>query len=135
MLADFLDAHERHWSDAEFLFENDRLANADHLYGIAAECGLKQLMVVFGMPINNDLPPRSDLVHADQIWTRYEAYRTGYVYGDRFTLPSMNPFLNWRADQRYAKRSWFNLPYVTPHREGAQTVQDLLRKAHWEGIL
>jgi hypothetical protein len=40
MNADFLDAHYRHWQDAELLFGRGRLANADHLYGLAAECGL-----------------------------------------------------------------------------------------------
>ncbi len=43
MQADFLDAHERHWQDAELLLTNQRLANADHLYGMSAECGLKRL--------------------------------------------------------------------------------------------
>lgn len=49
MKTDFHDAHERHWDDAERLFEAQRWANADHLYGVAAECGLKWLMVHFGM--------------------------------------------------------------------------------------
>jgi hypothetical protein len=49
MQADFLDAHERHWQDAELLLTNQRLANADHLYGMSAECGLKRLMLAFGM--------------------------------------------------------------------------------------
>jgi len=44
MTADFLDAHERHWTDAEILFAQGRFANADHLYGLSAECGLKWLM-------------------------------------------------------------------------------------------
>ena len=30
--ADFVDAHHRHWADAELLFEHDRWANADQLY-------------------------------------------------------------------------------------------------------
>ncbi|WHF34964.1 hypothetical protein [Aeromonas salmonicida] len=47
MQADFLDAHARHWDDAESLLQAQRWANADHLYGMAAECGLKQLMRVF----------------------------------------------------------------------------------------
>ena len=46
---DFYDAHHRHWEDAERLYHNERWANADHLYGIAAECGLKRLMIAFGM--------------------------------------------------------------------------------------
>lgn len=49
MQADYLDAHERHWEDAEHLFQSGRWANADHLYGLAAECGLKKLMLAFGM--------------------------------------------------------------------------------------
>jgi mRNA interferase MazF len=35
MQADFLDAHERHISDADLLSLAQRWANADHLYGIA----------------------------------------------------------------------------------------------------
>ena len=31
MKADFLDAHNRHWKDAELLFNAKRWANADHL--------------------------------------------------------------------------------------------------------
>lgn len=52
MQVDFLDAHFRHWEDVEQLFQQHRLANADHLYGLAAECGLKRLMMVFGMLLN-----------------------------------------------------------------------------------
>ena len=52
MQADFLDAHKRHWEDAERLFQAQRWANADHLYGMAAECGLKRLMQAFGMPLD-----------------------------------------------------------------------------------
>lgn len=43
MQSDFLDAHNRHWQDAEQLFEAQRWANADQLFGMAAECGLKSL--------------------------------------------------------------------------------------------
>lgn len=49
MNADFLDANARHQHDADLLFDRQRWANADHLYGLAAECGLKRLMVTFGM--------------------------------------------------------------------------------------
>lgn len=31
----------RHYLDAAFLFGNNRVPNADHLAGFAAECGLK----------------------------------------------------------------------------------------------
>ena len=38
--ADYGDAHLRRWEDAELLFNDDRWANADQLYGFSAECGL-----------------------------------------------------------------------------------------------
>ena len=50
MRPDFFDAQQRHWVDAEHLLQAQRWANADHLYGMAAECGLKQLMLIFNMP-------------------------------------------------------------------------------------
>ena len=67
MQADFLDAHDRHWDDAGRLFAAQRWANADHLYGMAAECGLKRLMLAFGMPFDSvgDRPANQpDRVHA-----------------------------------------------------------------------
>ncbi len=40
----FGDAHRRHWQDAELLLRHERWANADQLYGLSAECGLKAVM-------------------------------------------------------------------------------------------
>lgn len=39
-LEDYADAHERHWEDAEYLWQSYRLPNADYLYGLSAECAL-----------------------------------------------------------------------------------------------
>ncbi len=52
MAIDFLDAAGRHRADAELLFEHGRWPNADQLYGLAAECGLKAVMEVLGMPVD-----------------------------------------------------------------------------------
>ncbi|MEI7673390.1 MAG: SAM-dependent methyltransferase, partial [Deltaproteobacteria bacterium] len=70
MNTDYLDAHDRHWQDAGLLFASTRIANADHLYGMAAECGLKRLMVAFGMTVENDGGPadKSDRIHANHTW-------------------------------------------------------------------
>lgn len=64
MPVDFRDAAERHWEDAEHLMNNDRLANADHLYGLSAECSLKAVMCALGMPIFSDGSP----MHPYRIW-------------------------------------------------------------------
>lgn len=44
MPVDFRDAADRHFTDAGLLSQARRLANADHLYGVAAECGYLNLV-------------------------------------------------------------------------------------------
>ncbi len=54
---DFADAHRRH-GGAELLFMSERLGNADHLYGLNAECGLKAVMERLEVPVApTGLPP------------------------------------------------------------------------------
>ncbi|WP_395734835.1 SAM-dependent methyltransferase [Prosthecobacter sp.] len=138
MQADFLDAHGRHWDDAERLHQAQRWANADHLYGMATECGLKRLMLVFGMPwdVAKDRPAQADdRVHADGIWARFESYRSGYVQGIGYGLPVTNPYLNWCVSDRYAHQSNFDQTRTQAHQSGAQAVRDLIIKAQREGLL
>lgn len=138
MQADFLDAHERHRDDAEILFSAGRYANADHLYGIAAECGLKRLMMIFGMVINpaTGIPAtREDRSHANHIWARFEGYRNGKLEGVDYGLPTPNPFENWDISDRYAHQFNFNQAGVQPHRAGAAAVWELIKKAQREGLL
>ena len=136
MNADFLDANDRHWQDAETLFVVGRFANADHLYGLSAECGLKRLMMAFGMNIDLYGKPadKNDLVHVDKIWVRYESYRSGRSAAN-YILPASNQFGDWDVSQRYAKQSEFNKAYVESHREGADFVRNLIKKAKTEGLL
>lgn len=138
MQADFLDAHERHWSDAECLFQGQRWANADHLYGLAAECGLKRLMLAFGMPFDviKDMPARKkDQKHADGIWARFESYRCGHHRGASYVLPPVNPFDGWNVSQRYAHQSNFDQARTESHQAGAKLVGDLVKKAQREGLI
>jgi hypothetical protein len=138
MQADFHDAHNRHWDDAEFLLVANRLANADHLYGLAAECGLKRLMLAFGMPFDaaKDWPADAkDRKHADGIWGRFESYRCGHHPGAAYVLPSANPFTHWDVSQRYANQNQFDDARVSQHKSGADTVRKLVKKAQREGLL
>lgn len=50
MSTDFYDAFSRHDADADLLLENERWANADHHYGLAAECALKAASAATGNP-------------------------------------------------------------------------------------
>lgn len=137
MKVDFRDAHNRHWEDAEYLFQAQRWANSDHLYGVAAECGLKTPMLKFDMPFDEqkDRPQKSeDRVHANGAWLRYESYRCGHRWGTRFSLPDRNPFWDWDISDRYAHHGQFDAERTGAHRVGAREIRNLIRQADQEGL-
>ena len=138
MNADFFDAHERHNQDADLLFNSQRWANADHLYGMAAECGLKRIMQALGMPLNpttSSPAQRDDWVHADGAWARFESYRSGHHQGAGYVLLTSSPFNDWRVSQRYAHRSNFAAARAQAHQAGANQVMGLIKKAQLEGLI
>lgn len=139
MNTDFLDAHLRHLRDADYLFSGSYLANADHLYGMAAECGLKRLMMAFGMQTDNTGSPvdrQSDRIHAEKVWARYETYRSGHIQGVQYGLPfSTNPFDDWKVEQRYAQEQCFDNARVEPHRTAAHSIRALVKNAEMAGLI
>lgn len=134
---DFLDAHRRHWDDAERLVEAQRWANADHLYGLAAECGLKRLMLAFGMPFDADKgrpQKREDRVHVNDLWFRLESYRSGSIPGAGYMLPPTNPFDDWDISDRYAHQANFSQARAQAHQAGAAAICELVKRAQLEGL-
>ncbi len=134
---DYLDAHERHWTDAELLFQQGRLPNAGHLYGLSAECALKSLLVRLGFAEAEagDLPPSTGFrKHVNQLWDKFltEAQGRGYAHLASH-LPQGNPFADWSIEQRYHHRSIFNQSRVDYHRTAASTVRNTLQFALREG--
>ncbi|HEI8722807.1 SAM-dependent methyltransferase [Serratia marcescens] len=136
MQTDFSDANERHWHDAELLLEKERFANADHLYGFSAECGLKALMRAFGMPCNEAGSPQEsrDWKHIDKLSVRYEAYRSGGEFAD-YRCDDVDAFSNWKVSDRYAKQSGFTVEYVAAHRSAAKEIRSLINTARKRGII
>ena len=131
---DFLAAYERHRRDAEILFEEERWANADHLYGLAAECGLKYLMKVMGMACDEkgDIVKTQDRKHINKISAVYDAYREGRT---ALLWEDSALFANWDISDRYAAAEHFQREYVEPHKQGAENISDLFRKARMEGLM
>lgn len=137
MQEDYLDAHHRHWDDAERLFAAARWANADHLYGLAAECGLKALMEKLSP--QGALNQKQDYVHImedkkpNNAWSRYQSYLSGRL-AIKLALPQTNPFSDWLVSQRYAHQSNFDPTRVDPHRQGANVVRQLVEQADKDGL-
>ena len=136
MESDFLDSHLRHLEDAELLHSNERWANADQLFGLTVECGLKCLMQVFGMETDDKGSPKKkdDWKHANGIYERYDAYREGYNAG-AYQLSNSTAFNDWNISDRYAHRSHFNQAKVDSHRDAAKEIETLINKAKLEGLL
>jgi len=138
MTADFHDATERHRVDADALFNNQRFANADHLFGLAAECALKAVMKGLGMQIKPDGSPstQSHRVHVNKLWNEYISFannRNGvkYVVG----MDSNNPFSNWDVNQRYEHHSRFTDSCVDEHRKATEIIMSRWIEAFLDGVL
>ena len=134
--ADFYDSHNRHLEDAELLYSNNRLCNADQLYGFAAECGLKRFLLAMGMNVDSVTGSPTDKYrkHIHQLWPLFRAFPNGRN-GSWFLshVSVANPFANWLPDDRYAHRTATTLSVVTQHRTAAQTLQQVMQKAVTEG--
>ena len=123
--ADFVDAHCRHWADAELLFERGRWANADQLYGFSAECGLKAVMKTLGMLVDAAGTPqeREHRVHVRELWPIFGTFAAGRR-GARYLrlVPDNDPFSDWSHHDRYAHGGHFDAGRVGSHREAARRV-------------
>ena len=132
---DFIDAHRRHWTDAELLFDHDRWANADQLYGFSAECGLKAVMTTLGMPVDtHGIPGPEHRVHVQELWSIFERF-AGDRGGARLlrSLPVGAPFSDWSQHDRYAHRRHYRPERVEPHREAARGIRGMVREAQQDG--
>ena len=129
--ADFADAHLRHWTDAELLYGRERWPNADHLYGLSAECGLKAVMRRLGMPAET---PSRYRKHVRELWRKFKNFARGRD-GSRYLqlLPGGQPFADWSIDDRYAHRMHFDEGRVGPHREAARRIGVMVRLAKQGG--
>lgn len=137
MPVDFYDAAQRHWEDAGYLLTDARLANADHLFGLSAECALKAIMLALGMTVRPDGAPadRQHRVHINRLWNEFVSFantRSGAHYASPLSgVP--NPFMNWDVNQRYNHRGDLTPGVAEGHHQAARTVKQVLDQAVLNG--
>ena len=124
---DFLDAMHRHWHDARLLEQNGRTANADHLYGVSAECGLKADLERHGHRIEGNKKLRR---HLPKLWKEYVSLVDGK---DAATLElnfshEANPFDDWTIDDRYAHRTKIKDEQLQRHHSGAEKIRNMFQR-------
>ena len=135
--ADFIDAHRRHWADAELLFDHDRRANADQLYGFSAECGLKAVMKRCGMLVEAETGAPSDpryLKHVQELWPTFQSFCTDREYTQYLDqLPPGDPFADWSHHDRYAQGDYCGRADVEAHRDAAEAVGAIVQSVMQNG--
>ena len=121
---DFLDAMDRHWQDAELLRSSERLTNADHLYGLSAECGLKALLEQDG----NRIEDRTRR-HINELWRECGSLADGRAGATSDFNPDANPFDDWHISDRYAHRGGIiSGRELQRHRSGAEQVRTMIER-------
>ncbi len=138
MPSDFKDAAARHMIDAEILLGERNFANADHFFGIAAECSLKAVMVGLGMDTHADGTPKNKAhkVHANLLWAAFQSFAQGRMAA-RYLEPIdiSSPFSDWDINQRYEHRNTFVTATVTSHRDAALQCEQAMYQAQIDGVL
>ena len=135
MKVDFKNAAFRHYRDGELLYQNQRWANADQLYGLSAECILKSIIVA--------LDPNSvDIIKGDFTNTKHKKHFdnensskdlrnyfsinfSGRLAQRNANFPTNNGFNNWDIFQRYVQDQCIDEQRTENHRVATQTLQEL----------
>ncbi len=137
MSLDYLDASERHFDDGELLLSKGRLANADHLFGMSAECSLKAVMVALGMATSGAGAPRDrgHKVHMPYLWAAFQSFAGGRL-ASRYVEPldKQNPFVDWKVDQRYWRQNNIGRRAARDHQRAALQCRSCLVKLVLDGV-
>jgi hypothetical protein len=125
----FLEAARRAYHDGTTLCRAERYGTADHLFGLAAECGLKAVLVGLNAIPRQGPPRRSRFrVHVDKLWDEYATHIAGR--GDASLLLSLSaPFAAWSVDHRYEADQTFDQKRTRGHHQGAEDVFRVLEAA------
>lgn len=123
MPEDFAGAATRHFRDGALLEANRRIANADQLFGFAAECAIKSALV--GVPgcANNGALAEKYHTHIDRLWGLVQLQSIQKRCPQLVTvLKIQEPFADWSTNQRYEQDDVVTKNALDRHRRAAVRV-------------
>lgn len=144
-------AGKRHRDDGVFLHDDRRLANADHLYGLAVECMLKGLLLRCVPEVSMSRPSPSvgkpqwkgpgarsskGLGHLPELWTEVGGRLRGRTGSQLFgLLDNSEPFMQWNVADRYCDGQSVTEVDVQARRHATDQILALVQQAILGGTL
>jgi hypothetical protein len=139
---DFQGASKRHYQDAELLMTNKRISNAGHLFGFAAECGIKALLVAYGLTTD---PNTGDIIeskkpyryrkHINILINNVQTFSGSRPYSKYLgMMPNLKSFADWDTGHRY----WNEADIPPSHSRwgvAAKEVTQMLDHAKLDGVI
>jgi hypothetical protein len=123
MAEDYGTAAVRHYRDAELLEAHQRGSNADHLFGIAAECAIKSALVSLPAFAKSGQLHKTYHKHIDKLWDAVPTQTLYRRHQALFTaMKQQSPFTDWSADQRYAGNGAITRHSIENHRRAAKRI-------------
>ncbi|WP_448030213.1 HEPN domain-containing protein [Bradyrhizobium liaoningense] len=122
---DLRKAAYRHLEAAETLFGTNRKDVAGYLYGMAAECALKHLMLLSGMRPLPESQRRDDpfFVHFEELKTLLRNTATGRRSGELRKFAERSSFMQrWDVTMRYSHGRDIRAEWVERWRSDAKEV-------------
>jgi hypothetical protein len=144
----FISSARRLHSDADYLASDvsgKRNVNAGHLFGLAAECGLKYLLLLCGTlnrdPVTGDLvgrkkPHVNELVDPSGLSQNYQQAIAGLTQSRYFAqMPSLPALSSWKPSFRYYDDSDPSYPKANESgwQSASQEIQTALDAAILDG--
>jgi hypothetical protein len=129
--------------DANTLLGESRGANAGHLYGIVAECGLKALLIACGVPAdsNGEIP-------LGNRFRQHVPVLPGRIVVDGHLIPDssrasqyltslahLGKFNDWLIEHRYWREAALPLHSVGAWKVAAEEILLMVDKAKEDGVL
>jgi hypothetical protein len=114
----------RHYRDGELLSDSLRIANADQLYGFAAECAIKRALVSLPGCANSGILASKYREHVERLWDLAQVQGIQKRYPKLMTVLKnlRHPFADWSTNQRYERDDVVTEDALRRHRRAAARV-------------
>jgi hypothetical protein len=138
MLYDFHAASRRHFEAAEMLDGNTAAADAAHLYGLSAECGIKSVLLGTGVAQaagDGDFPRGPLRDHIGGLSQAMASISAGRVFPAYLAMiqPDIASFSSWDINDRYKNETMIALGDYPRWKQAAAKVNAMLALAASQG--